>query len=302
MTRSASLSRTGGPDEPRVWAIVLMYGEEELTTRCIATLRRQDYPSLTILLVDNASPNGAGERLRARFPDIEFLDTGGNLGYTGGNNRGIQRAVDGGADYVFILNNDTEVDPSCVSHLIRSALRVERLGAVSPKILYAEDRTRIWYGGGDLSWSKAVGEHRRQMEVDDPHEPPRLDEMSFATGCALLMPAAVASEMHGFSEDFFIYGEDVELSLRLYRAGYRMYYQPAARVYHHEPMAPSPSAFQIRLRDRNRRRMVRRHFPRRQRLRFATWFYASRVLRFMQYIARRDWPRARAIVAGATER
>ena len=289
-------------EAPRVWAIVLMYGEEALTTACIRTLQAQDYPALTVLLVNNASPNGAGERVRDRFPGIEYLDTGGNLGYTGGNNRGIAYALSHGAEFVLVLNNDTELDSRCVTELVRTARGVDRLGAVSPKILYTEDRTRVWYGGGDFSWAKAIGEHRRQMDRDDPGEQPRAEPMTFATGCAFLMPAAVARAMGGFAEDFFIYCEDVELSLRLHEAGYRMYYQPAARVYHHEPMRPSPSPFQIRLRDRNRRRLARRHFRGLQRLRFAAWFYPSRVARLAQYVAARDWARARALIAGATER
>lgn len=287
---------------PRVWVIVLMYGAEELTTACLESLRKQDHGALTVLLVNNASPDGAGERVRARFPGIEYLDTGANLGYTGGNNRGIEYALRNGADYVLVLNNDTELDPRCVSLLVETAKSQERVGAVSPKILYYDDRSRIWYGGGDFSWRKAIGDHRRQMELDGTAAEEAVERMTFATGCAFLMPAAVAREMKGFREDFFIYCEDVELSVRLHLAGYRMYYQPNARLYHHEPLAPDPSPFQIRLRDRNRRRMVRQHFALAARLQFAAWFYPTRVARMAQYLVKRDWARARAIIAGATER
>lgn len=288
--------------QPSVWAIVLMYGGEEITAACIDSLLAQDYAALTVLLVDNASPDGSGQRLRARYPRIEFLNTGANLGYTGGNNRGIEHAVARGGDYVLVLNNDTVLERDCVSRLVDTAIREDRVGVVSPKILYFDDPTRIWYAGGDYSRVKALGRHRRELEVDTPDEGGRVERMTFASGCAFLMPAGVAREMGGFSEDFFMYCEDVELGLRLAEAGYHLYYQPAARVYHREPpRAPNPTAFQIRLRDRNRRRLVRKHYGLAERLMFAGWFYPTRMIRLSQYALRRDWKRARAIVAGALE-
>ena len=286
-----------------VWAVVLMYGGEEVTAACLDSLLTQDYGNLTVLLVDNASPDGAGPRLRARYPRVQHLDTGANLGYTGGNNRGMQHAVSRGADYVFVLNNDTVVDPACTRLLVETAERNERVGLVSPKILYFDAPTTIWYAGGDYSRARAIGRHRRELDPDTPDEPATADCVTFASGCAFLMPAAVARAMNGFAEDFFMYCEDVELGLRLQSAGYRLYYQPAARVLHREPaQVADPTAFQIRLRDRNRRRLVRKHYGTLDRLRFAAWFYPTRMIRLSQYAMRGDWDRARAIVQGATER
>jgi len=284
-----------------VWAIVLTHGgAEQITADCIDSLLTQDCSALTVLLVDNASFDGSGGRLRDRYPQIRYLNTGGNLGYTGGNNRGMEHALEQGADFVLVLNNDTVLEPRCVSVLMQSAEKADRLGALAPKILYYDDPTRIWFAGGDYSFLKALGSHRKELELDDPNEAPRLDEMTFATGCCFLMPAQVAREMGGFREDFFIYCEDVELSLRLRRAGYRMYYQPAARMLHREqPRRGLSSPFATIQRDRNRRRLVRQHYSVAQRLMFGLWFYPTRLVRFGQYLLKGDWMGARAIVAGA---
>jgi len=282
-----------------VWAIVLMYGGEDVTVACIDSLLVQDYEALRVLLVDNASPDGSGERVRARFPSIEYLNTGANLGYTGGNNRGMRYALEKGADYLLVLNNDTVLDPGCVSTLMESRARADRMGALSPKILYFDDPTRIWFAGGDYSYAKAIGHHRNELELDDPNEAPRLDEITFVSGCCFLMPAAVARDVGGFREDFFMYCEDVELSLRLTRAGYRMYYQPAARMLHRDTPRTLSAPFETLQRDRNRRRLVRQHYSLAWRLVFALWFYPTRVIRFMQYLLRGDLPGARAIFAGA---
>ena len=287
-----------------VWAIVLTHGgAEEITAACIDSLDAQDYAGLTVLLVDNASFDGSGERLRDRYPQIRYINTGGNLGYTGGNNRGMEHALAGGADFVLVLNNDTVLEPGCVSALMSSARGIDRLGALAPKILYYDDPARVWFAGGDYSMVKALGHHRGELQIDDPGEAPRLDEISFVTGCCFLMPAGVAKTLGGFREDFFIYCEDVELSLRLQRAGLRMYYQPAARLLHREPPRRKlASPFATLHRDRNRRRLVRAHYSPWQRLVFAAWFYPTRVARLVQYLATGNLSGARALIAGVVAR
>jgi GT2 family glycosyltransferase len=132
-------------------------------------------------------------------------------------------------------------------------------------------------------------------------EPALAQPISFASGCAFLMPMAVARELGGFAEDLFMYCEDVDLAIRMEKAGYRLYYQPAARVYHRERPEHEPTPFQIRMRDRNRRRVARRHFGVVGRTRFALWFYPTRVIRFVQFLARGDIARAAAIVSGTFE-
>jgi GT2 family glycosyltransferase len=288
-------------DADAVWTIVLTHGgAEAITAACIESLLSQDYARHTVLLVDNASFDGSGARLRDRFPQIQYLNTGANLGYTGGNNRGIERALQQGADYLMVLNNDTVLEPNCVSTLMASARDADRLGAIAPKILYWDDPKRIWFAGGDFSLARAIGTHRSELQLDDPAESPRLDDITFATGCCFLMPAAVARELGGFREDFFIYCEDAELSLRLVRAGYRLYYQPAARLFHREkPRRGLSSPFATVQRDRNRRRLVRQHYTTWQRVVFAFWFYPTRAVRLAQYLLRGDWTGARAVVAGA---
>jgi len=150
---------------------------------------------------------------------------------------------------------------------------------------------------------RALGLHRRVMERDDPADRSAVEEITFVTGSCFLMPAAVARAMHGFREDFFMYCEDVELSLRLRRAGYRMLYQPTARVMHREPVGGQlATPFASYHRDRNRRRLVRAHYSPLQRVLFALWFYPSRLLRLAQYLARGDRSGARAILAGAIDR
>jgi GT2 family glycosyltransferase len=215
----------------------------------------------------------------------------------------MELALREGAYYLLIVNNDTVLDHRCVSLLAQALDDDPRAAVVAPKILYHDAPDRIAFGGGDYSFIRGLGLHRHANERDDPSEAPRLDDITFVTGSCFLMRGSVARALGGFREDFFMYCEDVELSLRMRRDGYRMYYQPAARVLHREPVGrvlpPARAAF---LRDRNRRRLVRQHYTVAQRLAFAAWFYPSRLVRLGQYLARRDWAGAGAVIAGAVKR
>ena len=106
-------------------------------------------------------------------------------------------------------------------------------------------------------------------------------------------------ELKGFDEAFFAYVEDAELSLRMIDAGYQMWYQPKARILHHSPpLGTPPSPFQIRQRDRNRRRIMWKHASLSQRLPFLARFYLTRAILFLRYVLTRDWQRAQAILQG----
>jgi len=286
---------------PRVTAVVLNWCNEHDTIECLDSLQRQDHPALTILLVDNGSPDGSGARLHARYPAISFLQTGENLGYAGGNNRGMKQALDEGADYVLVLNNDTVLEKSCVRELVQAA-RSEGVGAVGAKILRYDAPEKIWFGGGRFDRLRAIGRHERANQVDlDPAER-QLLEATFLTGCCLLIPAATLRTVGYFRDDFFAYLEDVEFGLRIMKSGYRLLVASAARLRHKvPPLGSSPSASQIHLRDRNRRRIVRLHYSLFDALRFAIWFYPTRVALMVAYGLRGDAARVRGILRGMVE-
>ena len=126
--------------------------------------------------------------------------------------------------------------------------------------------------------------------------------MGCLCGCAILFRAEALCAVGAFDATYFMYGEDVEWSVRAAHAGWRLLHAPEARLAHAVPFPEPPAvAWKIRLRDRNRRRLVRAHFGAWDRWRFAWWFYPTRVVRIAQYLLARDWPRARAILRGMTE-
>lgn len=283
---------------PSVVAIVLNWCGEQDTVDCIESLRRATYPALRILLVDNGSPDDSGDRLHTRFPDLSYLPTGANLGYAGGNNRGFERAIADGAEFILVLNNDTVVDPTCVEWLVNTA-QAANASLVSPKILYHDAPDTIWFAGGDFSAMRVQGLHRGEG-MKDSRDDARSSPITFATGCCFLIRSSVVRKLGGFDESYFAYVEDTELSVRLNRAGERLLYQPRARVLHRIPRGRhAETPFQIRQRDRNRRRLSRTHLGPVHRLAFGAWFYLTRAVHFVRYTMRGAWPEAAAIWVGA---
>jgi len=276
---------------PQTIAIVLNYCRESLATQCVEALAQSVPTPPRILIVDNQSPDGSGERLRAHFPQHDFLQTGANLGYAGGNAKGMQWALAQGATRILVINDDAEVDASTVA-LLEAALDAEPKAAMAgPTISYDDAAQSLCWAGGTLDVKRALG------TMAD--EPAQLGEQSrecgFVSGCCVMLRAEVVRQLGGFEASYFSYGEDVELSLRYARAGWRLLWVPEAHVVHHTPWPEPPIApWKLTLRDRNRRRMVRAHYTAGERVSFAVWFWPTRAARLVQYAVRGDWARLRA--------
>ncbi len=285
----------------RVTAVVLNWCNERDTVACVESLllqrsvEAQAQEALQqIVLVDNASPDGSGARLAQRFPQLPFIQTGANLGYAGGNNAGIRWALERGADWVLVLNNDTTCDPSMVSQLLAAAARHPRAGALSPYIGRGDDPATPWFAGGRLDYVRGLGVHER-------YESERA--CTFLSGCCLMLRREALDKTGAFDAAYWCYVEDVDLGIRLTRAGYDLWYVPSARMVHKAlPVTAPPSAMQIEWRDRNRRRLARLHFSPMQRLAFSLWFFTTRVALLARYALGGDVPRARGIIAGAMGR
>ncbi len=293
----------------RTVAVILHYAREEMTAACVAALERSTEP-VRVVIVDNASPDGSGERVRARFPQHDFLPIAHNLGYAGGNNRGIEWALAQGAERVLVINDDAEAAPDCVAQLNAALDADAQAGAAAPTMVHGGGEPSggsvVWWGGGRFDRLRVLGTHEGAGRTLTRH----LSEVGMSAqratalcGCAILFRAEALRQAGTFREDFGSYVEDLELSVRFTRAGWRLLYVPSAllvhKVSHPEPEA---AAWKIRLRDRNRRRLARRHLGVGGRLLFLGWFLPTRLALFARYLLRGDWARARAIVAGLLDR
>jgi GT2 family glycosyltransferase len=211
--------------------VVLNHKEEAATLRCVAALQASRYRDLTVIVVDNDSGRREVDRLRGSAPRL--LESGGNLGYAGGNNVGIRYALDGGADAVWVVNPDATVHRSALRHMLRLARGT--VGIVGSRIL---DGSRsiptIQSLGGRIVW-EAGG---RSQLLDTGVQAPRLlrgraRPVDFVHGASMLVRREVFEEIGLLPEEYFMYFEETEFCLRAARAGFRIVASPWADVVHH---------------------------------------------------------------------
>ena len=212
----------------KVAVIILNYKVKDPVLKCVESVKKSDYKNLQIIVVDNNSQDGL-ETAIANQPDITFLQTGENHGYTGGNNRGIEKALKEGADFCFILNPDTQIQKNTLSILVEQYKSLNA-GIVGPKI-YFSNSNKIWYAGGIFDSANVLGSHRG-VDQEDTGQYDEVVETDYITGAAMLISAAVLQKIGLFDEQYFLYYEDSDLSFRAKKAGYKLYYIPQAVVYH----------------------------------------------------------------------
>lgn len=213
--------------------VVLNWNSGEMTAQCIRSLlgmRARDYE---IIVVDNGSNDGSVEFLRQEFRKITVAPQDRNLGFAAGCNVGIKLAAERGVEYVLPLNNDTVVDPEFLTELERLAEEHPQAGVISPKIFFWDLPDRFWWAGGEFSLWTGIIKHVGWKERDEGqfNGPRRLD---WATGCAMLMRCDALRRTGLFDERFFGNGEDLDLSLRMRKAGYEIWYAPEAKLWHKE--------------------------------------------------------------------
>lgn len=212
----------------KVAIIVLNFKGKEDTLECMRSIKASDYKNLEIIVVDNNSKDGLEGEI-SKMQDVVFIQTGENLGYAGGNNVGIKKALDDNSDYIFVLNPDTEIEKNTISNLVKEAEGSDA-GIFGPKI-YFHDTKVIWYGGGIIDQNNILGVHRGMDEVDKGQYN-EIVGTGFASGAAMFVKSQVFKTVGLFDERYFLYLEDMEFCLRAKLAGFKSLYNPTAVVYH----------------------------------------------------------------------
>src|SRR5579859_3091178 len=215
---------------PRVAIVVLNWRQVDDTLACLESLRGLDYPCYQVIVVDNGSADGSAERIRQSFGNVTLIENPLNLGFAGGNNIGIGHSLRDGAEFVLLLNSDTEVSADLLRELVNAAEADRTIGMLGPKIYYHEQANVIWSAGGTLSRYGEPG-HLRVDELDEPSGD-RIQDVDYVTGCALLVRREVIEKIGLLDERFFIYFEEAEWCSRARRAGFRVVYVPRATMWH----------------------------------------------------------------------
>ncbi len=216
---------------PKIVLIILNWNMPEDTVECVESCLEIDYDNFEILIVDNGSKDDSVRRFRERFTRLEVIANAENLGYAGGNNVGMKRALEKGAEFVLLLNNDTTVDPAIVRELAAAARRHPEAGLLAPKVLYYDDRAVINSLGTSIDWFR----HRPLLgECNRPDRGawPETIERDILVGCGLMVRRALIDKVGMIDEAFFIFHEEADWCFRSLRAGFKNLVVPSAVMYH----------------------------------------------------------------------
>jgi hypothetical protein len=218
---------------PKTTVVVLNWNSREMTAQCIRSLLAMDAPRFEILVVDNGSRDGSAEMLATEFREVSVFPQACNLGFAAGCNVGMRHALASDADYVLLINNDTIVDTRLLQALLDEAEGHQDAGIVSPKIYYYSLPDCFWWVGGTFNLWTGIPKHVDFAKRDTGNHDVA-SEIDWATGCAMLIRASALRKVGLFDEHFFLNAEDLDLSVRIRRAGYHILYAPKAQLWHKE--------------------------------------------------------------------
>src|ERR1700722_6520929 len=247
---------------PKVSIVLLNLNGYPDTRDCLESLRRVQYPNFDVTVVDNGSSDDSFPRLQKEFPEANLIRNEENLGFSGGDNIGIHDALDNGAEYVLLLNNDTIFDSDFLTCLVQVGESDPRIGILGPKIFYHSEPKRIWYAGGYVKYGIGACRHLGQDQLDQEGKFSRVEDTEFITGCAMMIKSTLLREIGLLDSKLFIYAEDSDFCMRAMNAGNRLVFVPMALVWHKVSRTCGvESPFTLYLMTRNHLVWISRHVP-----------------------------------------
>ena len=228
----------------KVFVIIINWNGKKDTQTCLFSLEKIEKQNVDfhVIVVDNGSADDSVVTIRKKYPRVTVIPTGENLGFTGGNNVGITYARQHHADFVWLLNNDTFVDPNVLD--VMKAFVDPKVGICGSKIYFAPghefhlDRYKeseqgrvFWYAGGLVDWDNMYASHRGVDEVDHGQYDTE-EETPFVTGCSMMIRRSVFERIGMLDDRYYLYLEDLDFCLRAKKAGFSLFYVPSSILWH----------------------------------------------------------------------
>lgn len=279
---------------PLVSIITINYNTPEITGSMLQSLLLLDYPNWEVIVVDNASPQYSSAYLKKEYPFIRHVSSPVNVGFAGGNNIGLYFAK---GDYVFFVNNDTEVTPGLVTELIAYLQKHPECGIACPKIKYYSLPDTIQYAGTIglhplTSRSHNIG----YLEKDNGQfNDTRITDLP--NGAAMMMPMRLLKQVGVMSEIFFLYYEELDWAARFKKAGFGIHYVGTTEIYHKESVSTGVnSPFKTFYLYRNRLLYIRRNYKGLRLLIAGSFFMTiSTPLHILKHAFKNEWKHSNSI-------
>jgi GT2 family glycosyltransferase len=211
----------------KVVGVVVNWNGGADTAKALASLSGID-----VICVDNGSTDGSDARIEDAFPEVELIRTGLNLGFSGGHNVGIRRALDRGADWVLLLNNDAAADAALPEALTCAAEARPDAGVLACKVFFSQPDDVLMYAGGSVHLVLGWWGRQQGFGQKDDGRFDALRDVDRATGAAMAVSREAIGAAGLLDEGLFAYAEDVDWCLRIRAAGFGIVFVPDAKVWH----------------------------------------------------------------------
>lgn len=287
-----------GVKEPFVSIITLNYNQAVVTREFLESARKLDYRNYEILVCDMASSIRPETVFNiSDYPNSRLLLSDKNLGFAGGNNWGMRQA---GGEFLFLVNNDTELTSGLIQQLLEPFFQNPAIGVVCPKIKYFDQPDTIQYAGFKpmnkfTGRTVAIGNQQRDLGQYDISGP-----TAGAHGCAMMVKREVIEKTGMFPEKFFLYYEEWDWSARILKAGYSIWYQSGATIFHKESRSVGKgNPLKAYYHTRNRILYMRRNSNPFQLIIFTLFFSLFTMPKtILGYLMKRQFPQLRGFIRG----
>ncbi len=215
---------------PKVFIIIVNWNGKQDTLTCLSSLQSLDYSNYHVIIVDNGSKDDSISAIKLQFPHHLLLENQTNLGFTGGNNIGIQYALDHKADFVLLLNNDTKVSPDLLKHFMLGFQQFPKAGILGAKIYLMQNEGKLDHFGGTWNQKKGV------FDLIGLHAPDENWDTAFCIdyvcGAAMMVKKEVFEQIGLLESRFFLIWEESDFCMRAKRKGFQIISYPSAKIWH----------------------------------------------------------------------